>query len=39
VTPAPTTIPKKKARPMQANIQAPKQQGFFEWLMSLFRGS
>jgi hypothetical protein len=35
-TPSPTTSQMKKARPIQANTQAPKQQGFFEWLFSLF---
>jgi hypothetical protein len=36
VTPSPTTTPKKKARPVQASTQAPKQPGFFEWVFSLF---
>ena len=38
-TPSPTTIPKKKARPIQATTQTPQQQGFFDWLIRLFRGS
>jgi hypothetical protein len=36
-TPSPTTAPKQKARPVQTIVQAPKQQGFFDWLLSLFR--
>ena len=36
-TPLPTRAPKQKARPVQAMVQAPKQQGFFDWLLSLFR--
>ncbi len=35
--PSSTTAPKQKARPVQTIVQAPKQQGFFEWLLSLFR--
>jgi hypothetical protein len=35
--PSPTTAPKQKARPVQTIVQAPKQQGFFAWFLSLFR--
>jgi hypothetical protein len=38
-TPLPTPRPKQNVRPVQANIQSPKQPGFFEWLLSLFRGT
>ena len=37
-TPSPTTTQRKKARPVQASILPPKQPGFFDWVISLFRG-
>jgi hypothetical protein len=37
-SPSPIKIPKKNARPVRPNVQTPSQPGFFEWLMSLFRG-
>ena len=45
LTPLPTATPsltptqKKKARPIQAATQAPQQQGFFDWVIGLFRGN
>jgi len=36
-TSSPITTQQKKARPIQANIQAPKQQGF--WLFAMFEAN
>ena len=37
-TPSPTNTSIRKVKPVKTSIPAQKQPGFFDWLMSLFRG-
>jgi hypothetical protein len=38
LAPSPTIAPIRKVKPVKASTPAPKQPGFFDWLMRLFRG-
>jgi hypothetical protein len=34
--PTPTSQPTKKAQPVKSSVKLQKQQGFFDWFLSLF---